>query len=123
MIEKQNNFGSGFNINLKDAHKCWLWVVVFAIAFAWIESAVVVYLREIYFDRGFSFPLIVIWKDGQRIVDPLVRIEFGREIATIIVLAAVGRLAGTGKKGLQKFCFFMIFNDVFLLPNCIINRC
>jgi len=108
MVEKQNNFGSGLHINLKDAHKRWLWVVVFAIAFAWVESAVVVYLRKIYFDGGFSFPLVIKWEDGKHVIDPLVRIEFGREIATIIVLAAVGRLAGTGKKGLQKFCFFMV---------------
>jgi hypothetical protein len=57
----------------------WVWVVVFSIAFAWVESSVVVYLREIYFDGGFSFPLVIKWEDGKRIVDPLVRIEFGRE--------------------------------------------
>jgi hypothetical protein len=84
----------------------WIWVVVFAVAFAWVESAVVVYLREIYFDGGFSFPLIVRWEDGKHVIDPLVRIEFGREIATIIILIAVGWIAG--RKRFQKFCFFMI---------------
>ena len=58
----------------------WVWVVVFAIAFAWVESAVVVYLREIYFDGGFGFPLVIKWEDGTRIIDFLVRIEFGRWI-------------------------------------------
>jgi hypothetical protein len=40
------------------------------------------------------------------VVDPLVRIEFVREIATILMLIAAGCLAG--RNGLQKFCFFMI---------------
>jgi hypothetical protein len=84
----------------------WIWVVVFAVAFAWVESAVVVYLREIYFGGGFSFPLIVRWEDGKHVIDPLVRIEFGREIATIIILVSVGWIAGRNR--FQKFCFFMI---------------
>lgn len=55
---------------LKDAHKRWIWVLVFAIAFAWVESAVVVYLRKIFFDGSFSFPLIINWEAGKRVVDP-----------------------------------------------------
>ena len=89
-----------------DALKTWVWVVIFSIAFAWVESAVVVYLREIYFDGGFSFPLVINWENGKRVIDPLVRIEFGREIATIIILITVGWLAGSTK--FQKFSFFMI---------------
>ena len=88
------------------AYRNWVWVVVFAISFAWIESAVVVYLRDIFFDGGFSFPLVVKWEDGNHIIHPLVRIEFGREIATIIVLVAVGWIAG--KSRFKRFCFFMI---------------
>ena len=34
---------------LREALWHWIWVVAFAIAFAWVESSVVVYLREIYF--------------------------------------------------------------------------
>ena len=86
--------------------KIWVWVVVFAIAFAWVESAVVVYLRKIFFDGAFRFPLIVRWEGGKHVVDPLVRIEFVREIATVIMLAAVSQAAG--KNRIQKFCFFII---------------
>jgi len=100
------NFNAKFEKKSQSTSKNWLWVVVFAIAFAWVESAVVVYLREIYFDGAFSFPLIVKWEDGKHVIDPLVRIEFGREIATIIMLAAVGWIAGRNR--FQKFCFFMI---------------
>ncbi len=84
----------------------WILVVIFALAFAWVESAVVVYLRKIYFDGVFKFPLLVVWEEGKHIVDPLIRIEFGREIATVVILVAVGWLAGKNK--LQKFCYFMI---------------
>jgi hypothetical protein len=95
-----------FEKKFKSAFENWAWVVVFALAFAWVESAVVVYLREIYFDGEFSFPLIVRWEKGKHVVDPLVRIEFVREMATITMLAAVGWMAGRNR--FQRFCFFMI---------------
>jgi len=86
--------------------KIWLWVVSFAVAFAWVESAVVVYLREIYFDGAFNFPLSIRWEGGSHVVPPLIRIEFGREIATIFILVAVGWIAG--QTGFQRFSYFMI---------------
>ncbi len=97
---------SHISSNTKDASMGWILVVIFALAFAWVESAVVVYLRKIYFDGVFKFPLLVVWEEGKHIVDPLIRIEFGREIATVVILVAVGWLAGKNK--LQKFCYFMI---------------
>jgi hypothetical protein len=106
MAIKNNNFNAKFGKKSKSAFRNWVWVVVFAIAFAWVESAVVVYLREIYFDGGFRFPLIVKWEDGKHVIGHLVRIEFGREIATIIMLVTIGWV--TGKNRFQKFCFFMI---------------
>ena len=89
----------------KKSFSRWLWVLLFGIAFAWVESAVVVYLREIYFEGSFYFPLILEWKNGWPVADDLMRIEFGREIATILMLASIGRLAG--KNGLQRFCYFI----------------
>ena len=88
------------------AFQNWIWVVVFAMAFAWVESAVVVYLRKIYFPGGFSFPLVVKWEGGRHVVDSLVRIELGREIATIVMLVGIGWVAGRNR--FQKFCFFML---------------
>jgi hypothetical protein len=92
--------------NIKDGFRRWIWAVIFSVAFAWVESAVVVYLRKIYFDGVFKFPLVIVWEEGKHIIDPLIQIEFGREIATIIMLVAVGYV--TGKSKLQRFCFFMI---------------
>lgn len=84
----------------------WIQVVIFGIAFAWVEAAVVVYLRKIYFDGVFQFPLVVNWVDGRHVLDDLMRIELGRELATLVMLAAVGCAAGRG--GWQRFGFFMI---------------
>lgn len=90
----------------RKALRRWIWVLVFGVAFAWVESAVVVYLREIYFGGGFSFPIAAGWQDGRFVTDRLMNIEFVREIATILMLVAVGCVAG--KNSLQKFCLFMI---------------
>ncbi len=84
----------------------WIWVVLFAIAFAWVESSVVVYLRQIYFDGSFAFPIKTVWIDGKRVIDELGRIEIGREIATIVMLLAVSFASGRNK--VQKICFFII---------------
>lgn len=101
-----NSVESGYKASSPDLWWRWIWVVLFSIAFAWVESSVVVYLREIYFDGSFSFPIVVNWVDGKHVIDHLVRIELGREVATILMLVAVGCTAG--KNPLQKFCFFMI---------------
>jgi len=90
----------------REAFWRWIYVVIFAVAFAWVEGSVVVYLREIYFEGSFDFPIFTEWKGGKLVVDKLTRVELGREIATILMLVAVGCAAG--KNALQKFCFFMI---------------
>ena len=89
-----------------EALRHWIWVVIFAIAFAWVEGSVVAYLRKIYFPGGFHFPIVVNWMNGRHVRDPLMQIELGREVATIVMLIAVGWAAG--KNTLQRFCFFMI---------------
>jgi len=75
------------------------WLVIFSIAMAYLESAVVVYLREIYYPEGFTFPLIPMNVD-------IVIAEFWREIATIIMLAGIGIL--TGNSSSQRFAFFLL---------------
>jgi len=76
-----------------------LWVAVFAVAFALVESAVVVYLRSLYYPEGFSLPLRIMSRHH-------FWVELSRELATLIMLASVGVLAGTN--GWQKFAYFMI---------------
>jgi hypothetical protein len=65
-------------------------VTAYAIAMAFLESAVVVYLqRALGMEVGVLFPL----RDPAGVGD-LAAIEVGREAATLVMLAAVGWLAG-----------------------------
>ena len=67
-----------------------LTVGVYAIAMAYLESAVVVYLqRAITINPDRLFPL-----SGPEIAGNLAVIEVGREFATLVMLATVGCLAG-----------------------------
>lgn len=97
---------------MKTPAKTIVWLTIFAIAMGYLETAVVVYLRQIYYPQGFRFPL-------QPIAPNIALIEFLREAATIVMLCGVGWL--TGKTAIQRFAFFLyvfavwdIFYYVFL---------
>jgi len=72
-------------------------VTAFAAAMGFLEAAVVVYLRLHFYPGGFSFPLAIIPED-------VLLVEVAREAATIIMLAAVGWLAGG--RFLLRFSYF-----------------
>ena len=55
---------------------------------AYVESAVVVYLRAIYYPQGFAFPLAPMSPH-------MVAVEIAREVATLVMLLGVAMLAGT----------------------------
>ncbi len=84
-----------------------IWCAVLAIAFAYIESSVVVYLRTLYYPEGFRFPV----KDMPL---SLFLTEVGREAATIVVLLALSRLVVQRPK-LRFFLFLYCFGvwDIF----------
>lgn len=71
---------------------------IFAIAMGILEAIVVIYLRDNYYPQGFDFPLVFLSPQ-------MLTIEWIREAATIIMLMAVGILAG--KNNLQRFLFFL----------------
>ncbi len=88
------------------------WVTFFAIAMAFLETAVVVYIRKLYYPEGFMFPMKLIAPD-------IALTEFLREVATLIMLAGIGIIAGRNK--IEKFGYFIftfaiwdIFYYVFL---------
>jgi len=88
------------------------WLTIFAIAMAFMESAVVVYLREIFYPDGFRFPL-------SPVTGSIAITEIFREAATIIMLLCLGYIAG--KKFTDRFAWFLyafalwdIFYYVFL---------
>ena len=67
--------------------KCLIAVGLFAIAMAYLESAVVVYLRAVY---GIEDLL----RDMPLMPDQYTLIEIGREAATLVMLAMIGWIAG-----------------------------
>jgi hypothetical protein len=67
-------------------------LVLFSIALAYIESAVVVYLRVIFHPDGFAFPLPAF--DLNPMWRRLVLTEVGREAATMVVIATSAWLFG-----------------------------
>jgi hypothetical protein len=74
-------------------------VIVFAVAMAYLESAVVVYLSGALGARvGDIFPLRPAVEAGT-----LVAIEVGREAATLVMIAAVGWLVG--RTGLERLAW------------------
>ena len=75
------------------------WLTAYAVAMAYLESAVVVYLRLIYYPQGFDFPL--------RMIESWVgAIEVGREAATLVMLVAVAWISGRDRwERFLHFCF------------------
>ena len=69
-----------------------LWLGVYAAAMAWLEAAVVVYLRRLYYpdDQLTLFPMRL-WRTSDLVV------EIGREAATIVMILAVALLAVPGR--------------------------
>ncbi len=83
---------------MKSTIKLLYWITLFSVAMGFLESAVVVYLRELYYPQGFSFPLITMQPE-------IASTEFWREVATLVMLAGIGIL--TGRNALERFAFFL----------------
>jgi hypothetical protein len=73
-------------------------ITLLAVSMAFVESAVVIYLRELYYPAGFDFPMVSM--PGR-----IALTEILREIATLIMLVAIGYLAG--KNARQRFAWFI----------------
>jgi hypothetical protein len=89
-----------------------IWLTLFSIAMGYLETAIVVYIRKLYYPEGFDFPLVPISKD-------IAITEVWRELATMVMLAGIGILAGKNRQ--QRFAYFIycfaiwdIFYYVFL---------
>jgi hypothetical protein len=70
------------------SRRCWWVVVLFAVAMAWVESAVVFYLRSMM-DR-----LEPHQPDPLPVMSGFASVELPRELATMVMLFTVGWLAG-----------------------------
>jgi hypothetical protein len=74
-----------------------VFLIIFGIAMGFLEAAVVVYLRQLYYPEGFAFPLKLMAREG-------LSIEYLREISTIVMLFSIGVVAG--KNFYERFAYF-----------------
>lgn len=83
--------------------------MVFSMAFGYIESAVVVYLRALFHPNGFTFPMEVFdaTPEGKR----LVLTEVGREAATVILIVTAAWLFGNLLQ--ERIAYFLIIFAVW----------
>ena len=79
-------------------NRTFLWVSVYGVAMGVAEGAVVIYLRRLYFPGGFQFPLWAVAND-------ITIVELWREASTLLMLAAVGSLAGRNRG--ERFAYFL----------------
>lgn len=99
-------------------------LTLFSISMGLLETAVVVYLRAMYYPNGFQFPVV-------SLSQTILVTELWRELATLIMLATIGYMNGETKS--EKIAAFMysfavwdIFYYVFLKaflnwPNSILD--
>jgi len=91
-------------------HKILILISLFAISMGIFESAIVVYLRELYYPLGFVFPLMPI--DNHIAITELIR-----EFASLIMLLSIGFIAGKNfSQGFAWFIYsFAIWDIVYYL--------
>ena len=80
------------------------WAFLFAAAFAFVEAAVVVYLRALYYPGGFAFPLRVLATDH-------IAVELAREFSTLAMILAVASI--TAVRSWERFGFFIFIFGVW----------
>ena len=87
--------------------RLFLIITAFAIAMGFLESAVVVYIREILYPGGFDFPL-------SHLPVRLAVTELLREVATVVMLVTIGILAARRfSTGFAWFMYSFAIWDIF----------
>jgi len=84
--------------SIKIRRQLW-WLITFSMAMGFLEAAVVVYLRLLYYPTGFQFPLVPL-------DERMGLVEIFREAATIVMLIGVAALAGNNFP--QRLAFFLL---------------
>jgi hypothetical protein len=79
-------------------------LTVFGIAMGILEAAIVVYIRELWYPEGFSFPVA-------DIPGNILAVELWREAATLVMLGSVAFLAG--RRSLDRFLYFLFIFGVW----------
>lgn len=84
--------------------KFFLWLTLWGITFGYIEAAIVIYIREIYYPNGFQFPVILA-------ENHVALVEIIREAMTLIILWMTAQLTRRTFHG--KLAFFMFLFGVW----------
>lgn len=79
-------------------------LLLYGVAMGYLEAAVVVYLRAIYYPEGFSFPL-------KPMDSGILAVEIGREAATVVMIFAVAWAAA--RSGWQTLTGFALVFGVW----------
>lgn len=73
-------------------------LILFSVSMGLLEAVVVVYLRQMYYPEGFSFPLHILPPGA-------LSIEMYRETSTLVMLACVGYVSG--KIFIERIAYFL----------------
>lgn len=82
----------------------YLSLIIFAASMGFLEAIVVVYIRELYYPGGFSFPL-------KELPPRIILIEWVREISTLLMLGSVAWISG--KIFLKRFSVFLFIFGIW----------
>ncbi len=74
-------------------------LTIFGISMGFLEAAVVVYLRQLYYPEGFAFPL-------KQLTPEVLLTEYLREISTIVMLFSIGFI--TGRNFYERLSYFLL---------------
>ena len=88
------------------------WLMAWGVLFGYMEAAVVVYLREIYYPEGFAFPLVII--EGHIMLTEIIREAATLFIIWITVCMAYKRLQSRIAAYIVLFGIWDIFYYIFL---------
>ncbi|MFP6869981.1 MAG: hypothetical protein VCE91_11665 [Nitrospinota bacterium] len=88
------------NLTQREIKKKLVAVVIWAAAFAFVEAAVVVYLRKLFYPEGFAFPL------RSELIESILGVEIAREAATLVMLVSAAWLGA--RRPWVRFALFMV---------------
>jgi len=84
--------------SIRNLHQTFFLLFIFAVAMGFLEGIVAVYLRQLYYPEGFHFPLTLLSPE-------MLKVEWLREITTIIMLVSIAWLAG--RYFIQRLSYFL----------------
>jgi hypothetical protein len=102
-MEVQGIIADNSSVVLKKTVLRFFVAILFSISLGYFEAAVVVYLREIFYPDGFTFPLVIFS------INPLYKrlflTEIGREAASLVLIFTGACLFGSNRR--QKVAYFL----------------